>query len=178
MTDPSPSEVNGRFKVLPGPANLPGSCGCCGAVNREVVDFGLDIRFFGTLYLCKDCLTEAASRIGMVPEARLQDNQRETDQIVWAYLDAHKLKVITDEQHRLLVSAMDGLSDFAHGGSLHLPVENNGEESSGAGENSGQLALFDFDDDGNTFGGEFSSSDSSSSGRSSSVSADALSRLE
>jgi hypothetical protein len=178
MTDPSPSEINGRFKVLPGPANLPGKCGVCGAVNRQVLDFGLDIRGYGTLYLCTDCCTEAASRIGMVHESRLRDNQRETDQIVWDYLTEHKLRAITDEQFGKLADAGAVLRIFDDYGAARLLMEIPAEATQESVGIASQLSFLDFDDDGEPLVTDFPDGDDSGSGGPSSVSTDALSRLE
>lgn len=60
------SVINGRFKFLDRPAALPGKCACCGSVERPVVDFNFDLDFYGVVYLCVDCLGEAASIAGIL----------------------------------------------------------------------------------------------------------------
>lgn len=60
------SIINGRFKFLDRPAALPGKCACCGSVERPVVDFNFDLDFYGAVYLCTDCLGEAASIAGIL----------------------------------------------------------------------------------------------------------------
>lgn len=53
------AQINGRFKFLERPAALPGKCACCGAVDKPVLDFGMDLDFYGAVYLCVECLGEA-----------------------------------------------------------------------------------------------------------------------
>ena len=62
------SQINGRFQYLERPAALPGKCACCGAVDKPVIDFGFDLDFYGVIYLCVDCLGEAA-QIALVNSA-------------------------------------------------------------------------------------------------------------
>lgn len=53
------SIINGRFKVTERPLVTPGKCAACGSVERPVVDFGLDIDFYGAVLLCVQCVGEA-----------------------------------------------------------------------------------------------------------------------
>lgn len=61
-----PENVQSRFTVLDRPTESPGRCLVCGAVNRPVVDFGVDIDWadlgFGRAYLCITCILQAASK--------------------------------------------------------------------------------------------------------------------
>lgn len=59
------SVINGRFKFLERPNVAPGKCACCGSVERPVVDFNFDLDFYGVVYLCTDCLREAADIAGI-----------------------------------------------------------------------------------------------------------------
>lgn len=56
----SEAMINGRFRYLERPAIAPGKCAVCGAVDRPVVDIGLDLDFYGVVYFCVDCLGEAS----------------------------------------------------------------------------------------------------------------------
>lgn len=124
MTDQSPSEINSRFKLLPVPINSPGKCACCGAVDRPVVDFGFALLGYGVVMLCTLCVSEAARKVGMVSENLLTDNQRAADLIVSEYLKDHELKVITNGQFELLLSAVAGFSEFASSSGDLVPKEN------------------------------------------------------
>lgn len=56
------TESLARFKMIP--ANLmiaPGKCAGCGKFsNDDFLDFGLEVEFYGVVYLCRECLVEAA----------------------------------------------------------------------------------------------------------------------
>lgn len=54
-----------RFQVLERPVSTPGKCRCCGSAVNKVVDFGADDDE-GVIYLCENCIIEAASRFGAV----------------------------------------------------------------------------------------------------------------
>lgn len=69
------TQTASRFQVLPVPQVSPGKCACCGSVNRPVVDFGFDVDYYGTVYLCKNCVCEAATRFDMVPFSELEQER-------------------------------------------------------------------------------------------------------
>lgn len=66
------SVINGRFKFLERPAVAPGKCAVCGSVERPVIDFGFDVDYYGTVYICVTCLTEAAGIAGIVSSSSSQ----------------------------------------------------------------------------------------------------------
>jgi hypothetical protein len=61
-----PEEVQSRFTVYERPVANPGKCIVCGAVDRPVVDFGVDIEWadmgFGRAFFCVTCIKQAASK--------------------------------------------------------------------------------------------------------------------
>lgn len=59
------SVVNGRFKYLDKPVTLPGKCAVCGAVNKPVIDFGLDLDYYGTVVICVECMHNAMQVVGL-----------------------------------------------------------------------------------------------------------------
>lgn len=62
----STSSALGRFKIIRGyPPVLPHKCAVCGtSESGNYIDFGLDLDFYGTVYLClKNCFVEAANSI-------------------------------------------------------------------------------------------------------------------
>jgi hypothetical protein len=71
MAELTLSQINGRFKLLDRPAALPGKCAVCGAVDKPVVDIGLDLDFYGVVYFCVECMKAAAEILGMVDGALL-----------------------------------------------------------------------------------------------------------
>lgn len=104
------SPLTSRFQIVERPVASPGKCAICGCTDRPVVDFGLDIEIFGVVYFCLICLTEAADTIGLVPEQRVRDAELEAGQSINSYLDQRELKVITNEQHRVLLDSVTRLS--------------------------------------------------------------------
>lgn len=108
MTAPSVDvEVNSRFKVLERPVLSPGKCAVCGAVDRPVIDFGMDVKFYGAIYLCVTCVSEAAGRVGMIDAATHESEKLQAGQSVADYLLARNLRIITDEQHFALSNLVD-----------------------------------------------------------------------
>lgn len=71
MAELTLSQINGRFKLMDRPAALPGNCAVCGAVNKPVIDIGLDLEFYGVVYFCVECMRSAAEILGMVDGALL-----------------------------------------------------------------------------------------------------------
>jgi hypothetical protein len=63
--------LQSRFQLLPRPAASPGKCSVCGVVNREVIDFGLDIEFYGAVVICTECMISASARLNLVPVAEV-----------------------------------------------------------------------------------------------------------
>lgn len=104
MTVPSVENVNSRFRILDEPNIMPGKCAVCGGVRGPVVDFGLNIQFYGAVMLCVPCVTEAGDRVGMVrPEVNASDNLQ-TGQSVAEFLETHNLKVVDNGLHDILAS--------------------------------------------------------------------------
>lgn len=136
MTAPFVDEnVSSRFKVLERPTLSPGKCAVCGAVDREVVDFGLNVMRYGAVMLCVTCLREAAGRIGMYTPEAFDAESLQTGQSVQDYLDANNLKVISNGLHSAIFdfvarcatepsSVFDGISDFVDGSASQVPSSN------------------------------------------------------
>lgn len=61
-----PETIQSRFTVYARPDAPPGRCIVCGATQRPVIDFGVDVEWadngYGRAYFCEDCITEAASK--------------------------------------------------------------------------------------------------------------------
>lgn len=121
MTVPSVDNVNSRFKVVPEPNIMPGKCAVCGGVRGPVVDFGLNIQFYGAVFLCVPCVSEAGDRIGMVrPEDNVSQNLQ-TGQSVEDFLTAHNLKVISNELYDLLTGLVASYRDTNGAGPTYIP---------------------------------------------------------
>ena|SRR5882757_3802097 len=58
-----------KFKVVPAPTQVPGTCASCGASDnsdRQYIDFGFTLDYYGVFYLCTFCFTECANAIGFI----------------------------------------------------------------------------------------------------------------
>lgn len=60
------SNALSRFQIVEGnPPHLPHKCSTCGSINGTFIDFGLDLEFYGTVYLCvEQCITQLANELG------------------------------------------------------------------------------------------------------------------
>lgn len=57
-----------RFRILDIPIKKPGVCALCGDAGgdgRQFVDFGKTVEWYGVVYFCTACVTEAAKLIGL-----------------------------------------------------------------------------------------------------------------
>lgn len=51
-----------RIQVLDAPMAAPGHCAICGSTSGRMVDFGMNVEFYGVIYFCVDnCLVELAN---------------------------------------------------------------------------------------------------------------------
>ena len=55
-----------RFQIVEGnPPHLPHKCSVCGSISGTFIDFGLDLEFYGTVYLCVDnCIKQLTHELG------------------------------------------------------------------------------------------------------------------
>jgi hypothetical protein len=145
MTAPAAEEthdVNSRFRIMERPEIMPGKCAVCGGVSRPVVDFGLNIQFYGAVMLCVDCVSEAGVRVGMVrPEDNAEDNLQ-TGQSVTEFLEAHDFKVVTRELHDALASVVSCYIDVDASRVASIPSRLD-HPSSGATQGKLQLVYVD-----------------------------------
>lgn len=148
MTAPSvPNNVTSRFSVLERPTLSPGKCAVCGAVDREVVSFGLNIQRYGAIMLCVTCVCEAADRVGMVRPELLEENKVQTGQSIEGYLMQRNLKVITYELYDSLTSLVGRFS--AHP-DIHFSDVDSNPDATNEGDGDavpGQLQLVFSDDE-------------------------------
>lgn len=51
-----------RIQIVEAPPAAPGHCALCGTTRGPMVDFGMELEFFGVVYFCiENCLTELAN---------------------------------------------------------------------------------------------------------------------
>lgn len=65
---------NSRFRVIDNPNLAPGVCALCGSAGgdgRQFVDFGKTVDWYGCVYFCTFCVTEAAKLLGLESVAHM-----------------------------------------------------------------------------------------------------------
>lgn len=106
-----PAHPLARFRLLSSPLVVPGKCAVCGSVNRPVVDFDMTLEFYGAVYLCEICLTEAGRTIGLVTSEEHEQVKADSARSFENQLKSRHLKAITYEQYDILFMAVSALSD-------------------------------------------------------------------
>lgn len=75
---------NSRFRILQTPELEPGKCCLCGAADsdRQYVDFGFQLDWYGAVYFCTHCFVEAAETVGFIPTQKLISNSERLGQLL------------------------------------------------------------------------------------------------
>lgn len=87
------------MKLLPLPVALPGKCIICGASDnddgRQYIDIGFEIDFYGVIYFCSHCMSEAAVAIGYRSPSLFQviDDENKSLLKEFAELSAENVKL-------------------------------------------------------------------------------------
>lgn len=70
----STSHQLSRFQIIEGnPQQPPYGCSVCGGQEGTFIDFGLDLEFYGTVYLClNNCIRQLANELGYRSHAQHQ----------------------------------------------------------------------------------------------------------
>lgn len=71
-----------KIQITDVPMTAPAHCGCCGAVDRPVVDFGLTIDYYGAVLICTACMHDAAIKLGYITREQMDANNVITGQIL------------------------------------------------------------------------------------------------
>lgn len=82
MNIPPAVQSLGRFQILDQNRLIaPGKCaGCGGFTGRHFVDFGLELDFYGVVYLCLEyCFTEVANQIGFASPDQVESLKARID---------------------------------------------------------------------------------------------------
>jgi hypothetical protein len=71
-----------KYRILPVPDVNPAKCANCGACKndgRGYVDFGLQVDWYGVVYLCTECLRDIAEKAGLFRALELKIVQLEEE---------------------------------------------------------------------------------------------------
>lgn len=112
MTEQVSLPPTSRFQIYASPIVHPGKCAVCGAVDQPVLDFGLNIDFYGAVMFCvTNCLPEAARAIGMVPREEVKAVEERLAQSLGEQLRSTNRVGVSRELWDDLVVGISGLSD-------------------------------------------------------------------
>lgn len=108
-----------KIRVLEAPRLAPGVCTVCGCSDnedRQYVDTGWDIEFYGVVYFCTFCFLEVANHVGCLTKEQseaLEDELNRAKQTILNF--RNKEKIVDDALNQLRTS---GLLDLAVTGML------------------------------------------------------------
>ncbi len=129
----------GRFQVLNHNQLIaPGKCaGCGGFTDRHFIDFGLELDFYGVVYLCLEtCFTEVANQIGFISpkQAEILKNQvrvsNEAGAILLTKLEA--LENVSDAMASYLRINPHLASSSGDSGTVHQSSSTEGAKAEGS----------------------------------------------
>jgi len=114
-----------KYRVLDVPDVSPGKCGNCGASKndgRRYIDIGLQIEWYGAMYLCGSCLLDIANTMGLFKDLETKLEEAE------AKFEAVKgLQEKGEELHETVMRTARDLEAFYAG--IH-PLGNNSSPDS------------------------------------------------
>ena len=123
-----------RVQVIPSPIVSPGNCGVCGKSSHPVgfADARLDFEWYGTFYLCGDCVGDYARAFGFIDETQYQhllDNICDlAEKLDWYKAQYEKLGSILGEQYNSAsVNPIAHRSDNSD--SVNVPTQSEPQES-------------------------------------------------
>ncbi|MFY3741632.1 MAG: hypothetical protein HMLIMOIP_002090 [Candidatus Nitrosomirales archaeon] len=99
-----------KYRILNVPDFKPGKCANCGASKddgRKYIDFGLEIDWYGTVYLCGECLTDISNEMGLFDRLKAELLETKLGNAEIANLQAKGV-----ELHETVVRTFRSLEDF------------------------------------------------------------------
>lgn len=137
-------ETIGRFQLIKGsPPMLPGKCAICGTVDtdREYVDFGFELDYYGVVYFCNFCLAEMVALLGYIPTDRWK-------MIVDENIKLENTNEELQKQNQELKDAINHLSNLISSGSISVAIVTDvvsEDVESGSDEERGNIDTYDSD---------------------------------
>lgn len=107
MTELPPSDPSARVVRLPNPVASPGCCALCGKAEHPegFADARFDFEFFGTFYLCGDCVGDYARAFGFISPGQYAELKHQVNQQA-VELDTLRRAIV------LLENSVDSLSNL------------------------------------------------------------------
>lgn len=103
LTEENP---NSRFRVLNVAIKKPGTCFVCksdGGDERQFVDFGKTVDWYGVVYICTFCVSEVAKMLGLGSVEALESKIKEQAGIIEHYESEYDLVVEQRNAARILL---------------------------------------------------------------------------
>lgn len=95
--------TSSRFKILDAPYATPGKCAVCGYAasgnetepddKRQYIDFGLDIDYYGVVYICTTCIHELTHQLGYILPVEADEFENKIEELTSRIT---RLEVVTD----------------------------------------------------------------------------------
>lgn len=88
-----------KIQILSAPIQLPGVCGLCGTSrndDRQYVDIGLWLEYYGQFYFCTMCMTQMVNRLGGLTPEQAEKLNDELEQARQTILDFQNEKAAYD----------------------------------------------------------------------------------
>lgn len=134
-TDPDYLEMlrMSKYKILATPYYKPGKCANCGASKddgRKYIDFGLEVDWYGIVYICGSCLSDVANAVGLFDRLNLRilDLEKALEEEKKNKTSLDELKEKGVEIQETIISRFRELEDFYV--SVHPPRNDSTSDSS------------------------------------------------
>lgn len=88
-----------KIQILSAPIQLPGCCGLCGTSrtdDRDYIDIGLWVEFYGQWYFCTFCMTQMTNRLGGLTAEQAIEITEQLNQARQTILDFQEEKASYD----------------------------------------------------------------------------------
>ena len=130
-----------KYRRLAVPDFAPGKCANCGSSrtnDREYLDFGLQVDWYGTVYLCSLCIADMAKTLGLY--AAMEDEREKLKLGINDFADRHRGLLIEhdnlkkDYQKLLAEKSVDGLR------SLLLDIKEQNDQLLASGQSNSKSA--------------------------------------
>lgn len=115
-----------KYRILAIPDFKPGKCANCGSSKndgRQYIDFGLEVDWFGTVYLCGHCLQNIAESMGLFKTIQTQLIESELKN-----KSIDDLKQRGEELYTNLIKTIREFEEFY--ATLHSIIDSSGSDGS------------------------------------------------
>jgi hypothetical protein len=115
-----------KYRIVDVPDFKPGKCANCGASKndgRKYIDFGLEVDWYGTVYLCGECLHDVSNHMGLFEEVNNNASILKEELAGYKYLEEQGANL-----HDTVVNVFKEFEDYYAG--LHAINDNRSPDGS------------------------------------------------